>query len=144
MAAEIVLKVGRPQSGEVRRGGVEAGMLAGMEVRDVSAMRTAARKILDLGPQAVLVKGGHLEGDAIDVLLYRGEWLEFAAPRIETRHTHGTGCTYSAAITASIAAGHELPAAIQQAKRYITEAIRTHPGLGGGSGPVNHHAVASE
>jgi hydroxymethylpyrimidine/phosphomethylpyrimidine kinase len=118
----------------------EAAMLAGIEVRDVHSMRAAAQKILKMGPQAVLVKGGHLAGDAIDVLLYDGEWTEFTAPRIETRHTHGTGCTYSAAITASLAAGHNLPTAIRNAKRYITEAIRTNPGFGSGSGPVNHHA----
>ena len=120
----------------------EAGILTGMQVQDVAAMRDAAVKLLGLGPQAVLVKGGHLAGDAIDVLLYRGEWIEFTAPRVDTRNTHGTGCTYSAAITASLAAGVELPAAIQSAKRYITEAIRTHPGLGCGSGPVNHHSGA--
>jgi hydroxymethylpyrimidine/phosphomethylpyrimidine kinase len=109
-------------------------------VRDIPSIRAAARKISDLGPQAVLVKGGHLAGDAIDVFFYQGEWTEFTAPRIETRHTHGTGCTYSAAITASLAIGDELPGAIRNAKRYITEAIRTNPGLGSGSGPVNHHA----
>jgi len=119
----------------------EAGMLAGMEVNDVATMRAAAEKIAAMGPQAVLVKGGHLSGDAIDVLFYRDEWFEFTAPRIETRHTHGTGCTYAAAITASIAAGDKLPDAIQKAKRYVTEAIRTNPGLGGGSGPLNHHAT---
>jgi hydroxymethylpyrimidine/phosphomethylpyrimidine kinase len=118
----------------------EAGMLAGVDVRDLESMRAAARKIADLGPQAVLVKGGHLAGDAIDILLYKGEWTEFTDRRIDTRHTHGTGCTYSAAITASLAAGDELRAAIQKAKRFITEAIRTNPGLGSGSGPVNHHA----
>ena len=118
----------------------EAAMLAGMDVRDVASMRAAARRISELGPQAVVVKGGHLAGDAVDVFLSKGEWIEFAAPRIETRHTHGTGCTYSAAITASLAAGDELPAAIHRAKQYITEAIRTNPGLGSGSGPVNHHA----
>ena len=122
----------------------EASMLAGMDVHDVASMRAAARKILELGPQAVLVKGGHLAGDAIDVLLYQGDWTEFTAPRVETRHTHGTGCTYSAAITASLAAGHELPTAIRHAKQYITEAIRTNPGLGRGSGPVNHHAGARD
>jgi hydroxymethylpyrimidine/phosphomethylpyrimidine kinase len=120
----------------------EAGILAGMQVQDVAAMRDAAVKLLGLGPQAVLVKGGHLAGDAIDVLLYRGEWTEFTAPRVETRNTHGTGCTYSAAIAASLAAGAELPAAIQSAKRYITEAIGSNPGLGRGSGPVNHHSGA--
>ena len=121
----------------------EASMLAGMDVHDVASMRAAARKILELGPQAVLVKGGHLAGDAIDVLLYQGDWTEFTAPRVETRHTHGTGCTYSAAITASLAAGDDLPTAVRNAKRYITEAIRTNPGLGRGSGPVNHHAAAN-
>jgi len=119
----------------------EAGMLVGMEVNDVATMRAAAEKIAAMGPQAVLVKGGHLSGDAIDVLFYRDEWFEFTAPRIETRHTHGTGCTYAAAITASIAAGDKLPDAIQKAKRYVTEAIRTNPCLGGGSGPLNHHAT---
>ena len=118
----------------------EAAMLAGVEVRDLDSIRAAARKIADLGPQAVLVKGGHLAGDAIDILFYKGEWTEFTDRRIDTRHTHGTGCTYSAAITASLAAGNELPAAIRNAKRFITEAIRTNPGLGSGSGPVNHHA----
>ncbi len=119
----------------------EATLLAGIDVRDVASMRAAAKKILELGPQAVLVKGGHLAGDAIDVLLYKVEWTEFTARRIVTRHTHGTGCTYSAAITASLTAGHDLPTAIRNAKRYITEAIQTNPGLGSGSGPVNHHAA---
>ena len=122
----------------------EAAILAGIAVDDVASMRAAAQEIFEMGPQAVLVKGGHLGGDAIDVLLYQGEWTEFTAPRVETRHTHGTGCTYSAAITASLASGHELPVAIRNAKRYITEAIRTNPGLGRGSGPVNHHAGAGE
>ena len=122
----------------------EAALLAGMEVGDIGAMRAAARKIGEMGPRAVLVKGGHLQGDAIDVLFYEGEWLELRAPRIETGHTHGTGCTYSAAITASLACGDELRAAVQRAKRYITEAIRTNPALGRGSGPVNHHASAGE
>src|SRR5580704_16959593 len=115
----------------------EAAILAGIAVDDVASMRAAAQEIFEMGTQAVLVKGGHLGGDAIDVLLYQGEWTEFTAPRVETRHTHGTGCTYSAAITASLAAGDDLRTAIQRAKGYITEAIRTNPGLGSGSGPVN-------
>jgi hydroxymethylpyrimidine/phosphomethylpyrimidine kinase len=120
----------------------EAALLAGMDVRDVASMRAAAEKIFSFGAQAVLVKGGHLAGDAIDVLLYQDEWTEFRAPRVETRHTHGTGCTFSAAITASLASGDDLRTAIQRAKRYITEAIRSNPGFGSGSGPVNHHADA--
>ncbi len=122
----------------------EAAVLAGIEVSDLSSMRAAGQRIADFGPPAVLVKGGHLAGDAVDVLLYRGDWTEFTAARIETRHTHGTGCTYSAAITASLAAGLDLPSAIGKAKRYITEAIRTNPGLGSGPGPVNHHAAVGE
>jgi len=119
----------------------EASLLTGAEVRDLAGMRQAAEKLAGFGPQAVLVKGGHLKGDPIDILFHRGEWSEFASPRIETRHTHGTGCTFSAAITASLAAGHDLEEAIRRAKRYITEAIRNNPGLGSGSGPVDHHAL---
>ncbi|HEV2689683.1 MAG TPA: bifunctional hydroxymethylpyrimidine kinase/phosphomethylpyrimidine kinase [Bryobacteraceae bacterium] len=118
----------------------EAEMLTGIEVRDVAGMVAAAEKLLAMGPRAVLVKGGHLAGDAIDVLLSGGQRLDFTAPRVATPHTHGTGCTYSAAITALLARGEELESAIREAKRYITEAIRTNPGLGSGSGPVNHHA----
>jgi hydroxymethylpyrimidine/phosphomethylpyrimidine kinase len=118
----------------------EAGMLAGIEVRDIAGMRAAAMKLSTLGPQGVLVKGGHLAGQATDTLFYQGEWTEFTAPRIDTRHTHGTGCTYSAAITALLAKGVDLRSAVGRAKQYITEAIRTSPGLGAGTGPLNHHA----
>ncbi len=116
----------------------EAEQLAGTAVRDIASMRAAAQRIAEFGPQAVLVKGGHLAGDAVDVLLHTGAFLEFTAPRIATRHSHGTGCAYSAAITALLARGSALPDAVDRAKRFITEAIRTNPGLGGGSGPVNH------
>jgi hydroxymethylpyrimidine/phosphomethylpyrimidine kinase len=119
----------------------EASLLSGVEVHDLAGMRCAAQKLAALGPQAVLVKGGHLGGDPTDVLFHRGEWTEFTSPRIETGNTHGTGCTFSAAITASLAAGHELPEAIRRAKRYITSAIRSNPELGSGSGPLNHHAL---
>ncbi len=119
----------------------EAESLTGTEVRDVAGMRRAAETLAKLGPQAVLVKGGHLAGDSTDVLFYQGGWQEFTAPRIATRNTHGTGCTFSAAITASIARGYELPEAVERAKRYITEAIRSNPGLGAGSGPLDHHAL---
>lgn len=78
----------------------------------------------------------------MDVLLTaEGAWREFPAQRFDTRHTHGTGCTYSAAITAELARGTPLPEAVARAKAFITEAIRTNPGLGRGSGPVNHFAT---
>jgi hydroxymethylpyrimidine/phosphomethylpyrimidine kinase len=123
----------------------EAALLSGMEeVRDIAAMRTAGERLRGMGPRAVLVKGGHLSGSAIDILLSDDGWVEFPADRIETPHTHGTGCTYSAAITASLATGQHLVEAIRTAKAYITEAIRTNPGLGAGAGPVNHHAAVRE
>jgi hydroxymethylpyrimidine/phosphomethylpyrimidine kinase len=119
----------------------EASLLTGIEVRDLAGMRQAAEHLAGMGPKAVLVKGGHLPGDPIDILFHRGQWTEFPSPRIETRHTHGTGCTFSAAITASLALGHDLPEAVGRAKRYITEAIRNNPGLGAGAGPLDHHAL---
>ena len=94
-----------------------------------------------MGARAVLLKGGHLPGDPVDLLYDGTAWYEFAASRIETPHTHGTGCAYSAAITASIACGMALPEAVGRAKRWISEAIRTNPGLGHGAGPLNLHAA---
>jgi hydroxymethylpyrimidine/phosphomethylpyrimidine kinase len=119
----------------------EAAALTGMEVRDLAGMRASAEKLRDLGARAVLVKGGHLTGCATDILLCDDGFVEFPADRIDTGHTHGTGCTYSAAITASLAAGVTLAQAIRKAKRFISEAIRTNPGLGAGAGPLNHHAA---
>jgi hydroxymethylpyrimidine/phosphomethylpyrimidine kinase len=105
-------------------------------------MREAARRLVGMGARAALIKGGHSEGDAVDVLYDGRDFVDFPAPRIDTRHTHGTGCTYSAAIAAGLAAGLGLHDAVARAKRYITAAIRTNPGLGHGCGPVNHFAEA--
>jgi hydroxymethylpyrimidine/phosphomethylpyrimidine kinase len=118
----------------------EASELAGMPVETIEAMGEAAARICALGAHAVLVKGGHLEGDAVDLLCSQGEIHYFRAPRIVTKHTHGTGCTYSACITAELAKGRNLVDAIGIAKKFITQAIETAPGLGNGAGPVNHHA----
>jgi hydroxymethylpyrimidine/phosphomethylpyrimidine kinase len=122
---------------------LEAAALTGMKIHDEPAMREAARRLRDMGAQSVLIKGGHLAGCATDILLDGEEWYEFPAPRIDTVHTHGTGCTFSAAITAELAAGAAIPNAVARAKTYIWEAIRSNPGLGQGSGPVNHHARVS-
>jgi hydroxymethylpyrimidine kinase/phosphomethylpyrimidine kinase len=111
-----------------------------MGVKHPDEMREAAVRIVQQGASAVLIKGGHLEGDAVDILYANGAFTELRTPRFETRHTHGTGCTYSAAITAFLARGMELPDAVARAKRFINEAIRTNPGLGAGCGPVNHWA----
>jgi hydroxymethylpyrimidine/phosphomethylpyrimidine kinase len=118
----------------------EAAALTGVEVHDVAGMEAAARRIAGLGPQAVLIKGGHLSEDAIDVLYYQGVIRHYRARRIDSPNTHGTGCTYSAAITAELSKGAALEAAIGQAKQFITRAIAGNPGLGKGCGPVDHHA----
>jgi hydroxymethylpyrimidine kinase/phosphomethylpyrimidine kinase len=102
--------------------------------------RPAARRLVEMGVRAALIKGGHLEGDAVDTLFDGSGWHEFRSPRIDTRHTHGTGCTFSAAIVAGLAAGLPLVEAVGRAKRFVYEAIRTNPGLGRGCGPLNHHA----
>jgi hydroxymethylpyrimidine/phosphomethylpyrimidine kinase len=117
----------------------EASILAGFPVHDVATMRRAAEKIASLGAKNVLIKGGHLVGEAIDIL-FDGAFHEFRAPRIDTQHTHGTGCTYSAAITAELAKGAALVEAVRNAKGFLCAAIRTNPGLGKGSGPLNHFA----
>ena len=94
-----------------------------------------------MGARAALIKGGHTSGeDSTDILFDSAEWSDFPAPRIATRHTHGTGCTFSAAIAAALARGQALGEAVACAKRFIQEAIRTNPGLGRGAGPVNHFA----
>ncbi len=118
----------------------EAQVLSGIKICDPESMGKAARIIAGFGPQAVLVKGGHLQGEAVDIFFQDGKVRLFKAPRIRTRHTHGTGCTYSAAITSGLAKGKDLLSAITIAKKFITQAIRTGPGLGHGMGPVNFFA----
>jgi hydroxymethylpyrimidine/phosphomethylpyrimidine kinase len=121
----------------------EAESLTGMSIRDEDDMRRAANRLRDLGCQAALIKGGHTGGEPVDVLSAPGledSLSRFSGKRISTRHTHGTGCTYSAAITAGLALGAELRQSIVAAKSFIQSAIETAPGLGGGYGPVNHFA----
>jgi len=120
--------------------GPEAEALTGKHICGSDELRRAAEEILTMGPRAVLIKGGHLPGEAVDLLWDGSQWEEFPAPRIGTRHTHGTGCTYSAAITAGLAKGFSLREAVAAGKKFIHDAIRTNPGLGRGSGPVNHWA----
>lgn len=118
----------------------EAAALADCAVRCLEEMEEAARRIHARCGAAVLVKGGHLAGEAADLLFDGSEAHVFRAARVDTPHTHGTGCTYSAAITACLACGLPLSSAVERAKRFVSEAIRSNPGLGHGSGPVNHHA----
>jgi hydroxymethylpyrimidine/phosphomethylpyrimidine kinase len=117
----------------------EAEVLAGMEVRDEAQMHHAAEAMLTLGVPAVLLKGGHLEGDRVVDLLATEAGIErFEGARIETRHTHGTGCTLASAIAAGLAQGLPLREAVLRARAYVRAAIETAPGIGGGHGPLNH------
>lgn len=118
----------------------ETEALVGYPVQSLEEMRQAGKQLLQMGCRAVLVKGGHRDGDATDILVLPNKVVEFTGKRVDTRHTHGTGCTYSAAITALLSQGVELEEAVRQAKRFIAAAISTNPGLGHGQGPVNHFA----
>jgi hydroxymethylpyrimidine/phosphomethylpyrimidine kinase len=124
----------------------EAAMLAGRTVATLEDMREAARAILDLGPAAVVVKGGHLPEDteAVD-LLYDGQtFTEIRSPRFDTPHTHGTGCTFASAIAAGLARGYDLTEAVNEAKALITAAVRHGLALGRGHGPANGMALLYE
>jgi hydroxymethylpyrimidine/phosphomethylpyrimidine kinase len=116
----------------------EVEQLTGVRVRTAAELREAAEAVHALGPRWVLVKGGHLDGDAVD-LLYDGtrEW-RFTSPRYDNRHTHGTGCTLASAIAAHLALGLAVPAAVGAAKEYVTGAIAAGFPLGAGIGPVDH------
>jgi hydroxymethylpyrimidine/phosphomethylpyrimidine kinase len=108
-------------------------------VRDVAQMERAGMLMLDMGAAAVLMKGGHLQDDVIvDLLVTPDGTRQFSHPRIHSTSTHGTGCTLSAAITAGLASGRTLEAAVEAALDYVVQAIANAPGLGAGHGPVNH------
>jgi hydroxymethylpyrimidine/phosphomethylpyrimidine kinase len=118
-------------------------------IRTIADMKEAANRLLALGPKAVLLKGGHLEGEAItDILIGSSDArtlgssdrriIEYSDTRIPTRHTHGTGCTLASAAAAGIAQGMALPDAVKRARDYVRKAIETAPGLGKGHGPLNH------
>lgn len=118
----------------------EAVILAEMPIGDVAAMHAAARRILELGPRVVVVKGGHLDSGAevIDVVCARHTSFELRGARLDTPHTHGTGCTLSSAIAARLARGEAVEDAIRGARQYLDGAIRHPPGLGAGHGPLGH------
>ncbi|MBM9619127.1 bifunctional hydroxymethylpyrimidine kinase/phosphomethylpyrimidine kinase [Streptomyces zhihengii] len=116
----------------------EVAQLTGIEVRDESGMRRAADAVLGFGPRWALIKGGHLEGDAVDLLTdgTAEHWLR--APRLDNRHTHGTGCTLASAVASGLAKGLSVPDAVREAKEYVTGAIAAGFALGSGIGPVDH------
>ena len=119
----------------------EAAALTGLRVHTLDGMHMAARALLAMGASAVLVTGGHLEGDTVtDLLVSAADLVTFSAARIDTRHTHGTGCTLASAIATGLAQGMGVCDAVERARGYVRAAIATAPGLGGGHGPLNHAA----
>ena len=116
----------------------EASFLTGIKIHGKESIERAAQAIAAMGPHAVLIKGGHMEKEATDLLLYQKNFYTFTSPKIQSDNTHGTGCTHSAAITALLAKGVKLVEAVGMAKDFMTRAIETAPGLGRGTGPVNH------
>ena len=139
-AIETLVDVLLPLTTVVTPNAHEAAHLTDVEVETVDDLQQAAEALLEKGPDAVLAKGGHLSdsGEAVDVLVDNEGVRTFTAPWIETKHTHGTGCTYASAIAANMAKGHALDAAVERAKRYVTSAIRHALPLGHGRGPTNH------
>lgn len=118
----------------------EAAMLAEMDIETIDDAKAAAEAIYQQGPEAVVVKGGHLRDGAevVDVFFDGQQMQSFTAPRVDTKNTHGTGCTYASAIAAHLAKGSELATAIERAKQYVTGAIRHALPFGQGHGPTNH------
>jgi hydroxymethylpyrimidine/phosphomethylpyrimidine kinase len=117
----------------------EAAVLAGVAVDSLNTVKEAAKRIADLGPAAVVVKGGHLAGaDAVDVLFHAGTFTEFVAPRSPVGVVHGTGCTFASAIAAGLALGDDIPAAVQRAKTYVTRTIERSLKIGHGSRVPDH------
>lgn len=118
----------------------EAGLLVGRTLTGPDDMERAARQLAETGPTYVLVKGGHLTGDAVDILYDGRTCAELRAPRVETANVHGTGCTLAATVAAGLARGRDVPTAVREAKHFVTRAIRGAAGwhLGGGHGPLDH------
>ena len=116
----------------------EAERITGLSIRNEDGMLEAARILREMGARAVLVKGGHLDGDAVEILDNENQVTVFRGARLRTESTHGTGCTLAAAIAASLAHGLDLISAVGTAKRFVRDAIRHAPHLGHGHGPVNH------
>ena len=118
----------------------EAEVLCGFPVRDLESMRAAALEIAQLGPQYVIVKGGHLVGRAVDILFDGNGFTTFDGPRLEQDNTHGTGCSFSAALATLLGQGMEIKAAVDQAKQYITRAIAAGMPIGNGHGPTDPYS----
>jgi len=116
----------------------EAEKISGMVIKTQDDMRDVARRIHAMGCRTVVIKGGHSTGDSTDILFDGDKFYEYPASRIDTKHTHGTGCTFSSAIASNLALGFSVHEAVRRAKEYINIAIAHAPGLGKGNGPTHH------
>jgi hydroxymethylpyrimidine/phosphomethylpyrimidine kinase len=137
-AVEIMRRLLLPLAQVITPNWPEASVLSQLPVRTEAEALQAGRAIGSLGVPFVVVKGGHSEGQPVDLVVHRDEVTRLTAARVETRHTHGTGCTFSAAIAAFLARGFEPLLALSRAKEYVTAAITAAPGLGAGRGPLQH------
>jgi len=138
-AIETLIRELIPKAWVITPNRMEAERITGMEIKSIKDAREAARIIVEeYGARSAVVKGGHLSGDySVDVLYYDGKYYEFKAPRLEKKTTHGTGCSFSAAIAAGLAKGRSIPEAVNVAKQFITQAIDYGLEIGRGHGPVN-------
>ncbi|HEY9236612.1 MULTISPECIES: bifunctional hydroxymethylpyrimidine kinase/phosphomethylpyrimidine kinase [Phenylobacterium] len=138
-AVDAVRSLMIPQSALLTPNAPEAEALTGLPVADLDGQRRVGEALLELGAAAVLMKGGHVPGDTVtDVLMTRDGETTFSGERLDTRHTHGTGCTLASACATGIAQGMPLEQAVARAWGYVHEAMRLAPGLGGGHGPLDH------
>jgi hydroxymethylpyrimidine/phosphomethylpyrimidine kinase len=138
-AVQAVRSLMVPRAALLTPNAPEAEALTGLAVADLDGQRRAGEALLAMGARAVLMKGGHVPGDAVvDLLLTPGGETVLEGERVETRHTHGTGCTLASACAAGLAKGLPLEVAVAEAWAYVAEAIRRAPGLGGGHGPLDH------
>jgi hydroxymethylpyrimidine/phosphomethylpyrimidine kinase len=122
----------------------EAEVLAGRQIASPAHAQEAAKAIRALGPQTIIIKGGHLDGPPVDLVFHDGQYTPIESERIDTRSTHGTGCTFSAAIASFLALGMETMQAIRLAKIFVENAMRQAQPIGEGHGPLHHHAPLPE
>ncbi|MDP2012106.1 MAG: bifunctional hydroxymethylpyrimidine kinase/phosphomethylpyrimidine kinase [Phenylobacterium sp.] len=138
-AVDAVRALMIPRANVLTPNAPEAEALSGLPVHTTDDLRRAGERLLTLGAQAVLMKGGHVEGDTvIDVLMTPDGETSFEGERLDTRHTHGTGCTLASAVAAGLAQGLSLTEAVARAWAYVHEAMRQAPGFGAGHGPLDH------
>ncbi|MDR3258369.1 MAG: bifunctional hydroxymethylpyrimidine kinase/phosphomethylpyrimidine kinase [Fusobacteriaceae bacterium] len=137
-AIDVLIKAIVPLADVITPNIPEAEKMTGINIKNIADMEKSAKIIHNMGCRNVLVKGGHAEGDAVDVLYDGNEFRHFSAPRINTKNTHGTGCTYSSAIASNLALGLTVTEAVDKAKQYVTTAIEHSLSIGKGHGPTHH------